>query len=482
MPGRIKLVGDFDYEELDKAIKDLYLTDDDKGENSKVKSESEHEPAPTAKIESVPAEHIVRPRHEAVSPNRRGSGKSISIMGADEELVPVRRSKSTAEPVSTAKTISVSDANKPKAKRITIDRQDTESRTPRVNSPRKISVADDSSAVVAKPHQIEHHTFELKPQRRSEVGGRGFRGNISLRNEDIDVDVKTDEELLPKTEPAPKAKPFAINKNRAEAAQSRRRSVHYGGTRDLNVQHNPQRSLSQPMPKPAAFVPHVDIEADLEPKAEKDPYEIPFLPDAKVEKRPLGGGDKVEVAVDPAIVGPGVREANGDDVSKVVDHVADVSLDNVAGESHRDETNNPSDSSIDDDFIGEFLADMKKRRQAKANDGNEPEVTPSVADFEHHAAEPAVSAAVSKVVGNSSRPKQSGNNEMKTDPTGGKKPLLDGFMSGSTTAVSRSANLNRYQTKYTPKRGGSSWGWILLFILVIIAGSFAGVALYYYGL
>ena len=67
-------MGDFDYEELDKAIKDLYLTDDDDKEaDSKEKLGAINKPQPTVEIEPVSAKQVSRaPVHEAVTSVRRG--------------------------------------------------------------------------------------------------------------------------------------------------------------------------------------------------------------------------------------------------------------------------------------------------------------------------------------------------------------------------------------------------------------------------
>lgn len=487
-------MGDFDYEELDKAIKDLYLTDDD-GEKSESDSNAavadDKMPSDGGNHKSVvkqPASHRVTTTQSvhvaAVSSNGATStvakaAKSIAITSDNEELVPVHKANYT-------------DVFKPRPKQA-----------------KKIVVAADESDHNAVTHSAKRPTFRSQSRARTEVSGRNFRGNVSRRNDDVDIDVRTPDDIVDIPASSNNAKPFTINKNGADMAQPRRRAIHYGARRAINVaQTNPQRSLSQPLPKPVAFVPHVDIEAEPEPKTNKVPYEVPFLPDAKVEKRPLGGGEKVKVPVDPAVIGAvnfsggSVAKKSLPDLKLITDNKADnesdrnddVSSDDKADQIARDLLHN---GTPDDDFIGEFLRDVKKRRHDKKVVVDDVESAPTeqvdIPVSEHltepKKSEPVIGAAVAKVVNGSNH--KSADATPVTDNT---KPVdlnanveeksVNHSDSAATvnTAASRSANLNRYQTKYTPKRGGGSWGWILLFILALIGGTFVGVALYYYGL
>ena len=183
------------------------------------------------------------------------------------------------------------------------------------------------------------------------------------------------------------------------------------GTQYVNTNRRTSHDLAQPLPVAAAAA------VSAEEAAAKPAYETPFLPDAKVEKRPLGGGKTVK--------------------SPVADYVFTTTDSNRTRDDHEDAEEPQS----------HHHASPSRVENVGRNSGASTKTRPGVANrTESDRARPSV--------GSSSR-RRSGT--------------YTGEQSSSLSVASGKDKAMRII------------GRVLLFLFIVIAGVLTGLAFYYYG-
>lgn len=184
------------------------------------------------------------------------------------------------------------------------------------------------------------------------------------------------------------------------------------GTQYVNTNRRTSHDLAQPLPVAAAAAAVSAEEAAVKPA-----YETPFLPDAKVEKRPLGGGKTVK--------------------SPVADYVSTTTNSNHTRDDHKDV--------------------------------EEPQ--------SHHHASPGHVENVGRNSGSSTKTRLGVANRTESDRARSSVGSSSRRRSGTYTGE-QSSSLSVASGKDKAMR---IIGRVLLFLFIVIAGVLTGLAFYYYG-
>ena len=208
------------------------------------------------------------------------------------------------------------------------------------------------------------HNFAA--QRQAEI----IQAEDAIATTDKPVEIKVGAE--PKPEPVSEVTPAVELKPTVEPVAKKPSTSSIGRRSNQFSASRHRHSLAQPMPTVST--------APVPPKAETTPYVSPFLPDAKVEKRPLGQPvRRPETTIDEVIrqtVEP-VKKAYLDDV-KVSDNELDNNIEEIITASVAPKKSKKKANKKQAKAEAK-LAKMANKRQRKAK--AEPVATrPSVAD------------------------------------------------------------------------------------------------------
>ena len=251
------------------------------------------------------------------------------------------------------------------------------------------------------------HNFAA--QRQAEI----IQAEDATATTDKPVEIKVEAEPKPKPEPVPEVAPAVEFKPTVEPVAKKPSTSSIGRRSNQFSAGRHRRSLAQPMPTVST--------TPVPSKAETTPYVSPFLPDAKVEKRPLGQPvRRPEATIDEVIrqtVEP-VKKAYLDDV-KVSDNELDNNIEEIITAS----------------VVPKKSKKKTNKKQAKAE------------------------AKLAKMANKRQR-------KVKAEPVATRPSVAD----------RKDMSLNNGRRKATQIFGG-----VLMFIAIIALGGLIGFALYYFG-
>ncbi|GEM_PF-4139484 len=212
-----------------------------------------------------------------------------------------------------------------------------------------------------------------------------------------------------------------------------RRMVQYAHT-------SSRRALTQPRP-----VEETALDLSVPESTDEEPYTSPFIDGVQVSKKPIGENmqsNQVEMPKAPLDSGIHTGATNAEQNS--TDAAANV---------ESAVSKNDNEKAREDDFIDDFIGEMKERREAKARLAERPTAAPDM------------SAKLDRV-----------NNSRVEDPNWSDNEAADRAARESESRYAM-ANIPTYD-EYITGRKHHGWGWVLLFVILLAAVSFAGVYLY----
>ena len=382
-------MSDLDFDELDKAINELYESLDD-------------EP-----IDASPIKETLGP---AAKPEAKPVIKPVAKPAANRPAQP-----------------KVQPASRP-----SYAKNSAGTKTGRATSGRFMDMVDQSGD--AKVQHKHNYAAERQARLDSKLAAQAKASAdnatepakpnkiIVAVDEPNEVAAKPDVKIAPansRSETASQSQ-RAIKEPARRSNLSGRRSTQFSGTNRRS-----RHDLAQPSP----VEPKISA-SDVKPQPLVDPYLPPFLPDAKVEKRPLGGGQSVAKPIDEAMVVPqratNYRSQNGDNTS--VDSVESMSDEEIDRELDR----------LMNEPLPEAKREVKSEHRARAKAKEAPTTPRSTEDSDQPVANRA-----------------------------------------SVAKRSSAAYTQAQQTK--TRKVWRTISWLLLFIAIIILGVLAGMACYYFG-
>ncbi len=227
-----------------------------------------------------------------------------------------------------------------------------------------------------------------------------------------------------------------LESDREERQKLERRSQKTVARRAVHYPHvNSRRALTQPRP-----VEETALDLSVSESANDEPYVSPFIDGVKVEKKPIGQNRMQSFEKTAAPVSTPVS-------SQYAPH--DESRNNVASNNgdHGDS------QARNNDFIEDFIGEMRERREAKAKIVERPTAAPDM------------SAKLDNV--DNSRIEESADIRANVD--------REARENESRYAM---ANIPTYD-EYAAEKGHCGWGWVVFFVLLLVVVSVAGVYLYF---
>lgn len=231
-----------------------------------------------------------------------------------------------------------------------------------------------------------------------------------------------------------------LESDREERQKLERRSQKTVARRAVHYPHvNSRRALTQPRP-----VEETALDLSVSESANDEPYVSPFIDGVKVEKKPIGQNrmqsfEKTATPVSTPVSTP----AN----SQYAPH--DESRNNVASNN----SDHGDSQARNNDFIEDFIGEMRERREAKAKIVERPTAAPDM------------SAKLDNV--DNSRIEESADIRADVD--------REARENESRYAM---ANIPTYD-EYAAEKGHRGWGWVVFFVLLLVVVSVAGVYLYF---
>jgi hypothetical protein len=224
-----------------------------------------------------------------------------------------------------------------------------------------------------------------------------------------------------------------------------------------------KRSFTSPAPAPfqastPAVQPVVAAPEIIETSAWNEPLESPFLPDAKVEKRPLGGGDVQSTA-------EGTSPLSGFDFQGLLDEPDEPLLEAPEPQERLEATTLPDP--ID-------FAHATAKAQAPVAETAQPEAvaieTPEVAPMEP------------EIIPETPRPVETVPQPIVEQPTGPSSITQQYKEHPSTTQESGAIfdTESYHQAVVQPVKKKSGWLTVLLILLLVVLGAAGGWAVYVY--
>lgn len=309
-------MSDLDFEELDKAINELYESLD---EDDSELMESANDEQQNDAVRSVAREDVARKGEAAKHTRRAGRANTGAVArvsadeSVDDDIEVAKTAQQAADDVAEPVKLNSkgpghfmdmvhpsSDAQVQHKHNFAPERQaeldaklaeetvEAEAAEEKATEPSKITVAivdevDEEPAKQPKSIAIAHDEQQSDDRDKKSVKVESDADEAQDQMVQSDVeDSKSDgaTDAGKTTENTPRHKPSA-------AHMAGRR-----GTQYVNTNRRTSHDLAQPLPVAAAAAA-----VSAEEAAAKPAYETPFLPDAKVEKRPLGGGKTVKSPV-----------------------------------------------------------------------------------------------------------------------------------------------------------------------------------------
>lgn len=231
-----------------------------------------------------------------------------------------------------------------------------------------------------------------------------------------------------------------LEADREERQKLERRSQKTVARRAVHYPHvNSRRALTQPRP-----VEETALDLSVSESANDEPYVSPFIDGVKVEKKPIGQNRMQSFEKTATSASTPVSTLAS---SQYAPH--DELRNSVASNN-----SDYSDSRArNNDFIEDFIGEMRERREAKAKIVERPTVAPDM------------SAKLDNV--DNSRIEESVDIRADVD--------REARENESRYAM---ANIPTYD-EYAVEKGHCGWGWVVFFVVLLIVVSVAGVYLYF---